>query len=122
MLEEKVVNSTPRFHFMAEKQNDVSSIVVEMNDGINRRPGIDARQAFAQLFGIAGNISFGQQYAVRERLARINARAPIYTVIHGDIDLSQLFNTSGFMLRYRRQHQFWSAICGPRSPPATGRW
>ncbi|EPC7471893.1 GTP-binding protein, partial [Klebsiella pneumoniae] len=27
-----------------------------------------------------------------------NARAPIYTVIHGDIDLSQLFNTSGFML------------------------
>ncbi|HBX6622023.1 TPA: GTP-binding protein, partial [Klebsiella pneumoniae] len=29
---------------------------------------------------------------------RINARAPIYTVIHGDIDLSQLFNTSGFML------------------------
>ncbi len=28
----------------------------------------------------------------------LNARAPIYTVIHGDIDLSQLFNTSGFML------------------------
>ncbi len=31
-------------------------------------------------------------------LARINARAPVYTVVHGDIDLSQLFNTSGFML------------------------
>ncbi|WP_254908436.1 BrnA antitoxin family protein, partial [Salmonella enterica] len=35
---------------------------------------------------------------LRERLARINARAPVYTVVHGDIDLSQLFNTSGFML------------------------
>ena len=35
---------------------------------------------------------------LRERLTRINARAPIYSVIHGDIDLSQLFNTSGFML------------------------
>ena len=35
---------------------------------------------------------------LRERLTRINARAPIYTVIHGDIDLSQLFNTNGFML------------------------
>ncbi|NEN67697.1 GTP-binding protein, partial [Escherichia coli] len=31
MLEENVVNSKPRFHFMAEKQNDVSSIVVEMD-------------------------------------------------------------------------------------------
>jgi len=35
---------------------------------------------------------------LRERLTRINARAPIYTVIHGDIDLAQLFNTNGFML------------------------
>ncbi|MGS9102528.1 GTP-binding protein, partial [Salmonella enterica subsp. enterica serovar Infantis] len=34
----------------------------------------------------------------RERLARINARAPVDTVGHGDIDLSQLFKTSGFML------------------------
>lgn len=33
-----------------------------------------------------------------ERLQRINARAPIYKVIHGDIDLAQLFNTNGFML------------------------
>ena len=40
----------------------------------------------------------GDTQKLRERLARINARAPIYTVIHGDIDLSQLFNTSGFML------------------------
>lgn len=40
----------------------------------------------------------GDTEKLRERLARINARAPIYTVIHGDIDLSLLFNTSGFML------------------------
>ncbi|HBQ5759230.1 TPA: GTPase, partial [Klebsiella pneumoniae subsp. pneumoniae] len=40
----------------------------------------------------------GDTEKLRERLARINTRAPIYTVIHGDIDLSQLFNTSGFML------------------------
>jgi G3E family GTPase len=35
---------------------------------------------------------------LRERLTRINARAPIYTVTHGDIDLENLFNTNGFML------------------------
>ncbi|SQI36153.1 Uncharacterized GTP-binding protein YjiA [Leminorella richardii] len=33
-----------------------------------------------------------------ERLQRINARAPIYKVTHGDIDLALLFNTNGFML------------------------
>lgn len=40
----------------------------------------------------------GEAEPLRERLARINARAPIYTVIHGETDLAQLFNTSGFML------------------------
>ncbi|WP_455811307.1 GTPase [Pseudomonas graminis] len=33
-----------------------------------------------------------------ERLQRINARAPIYPVIHGNIDLALLFDTRGFML------------------------
>lgn len=33
-----------------------------------------------------------------ERLQRINARAPIYPVLHGDIDLALLFDTRGFML------------------------
>lgn len=33
-----------------------------------------------------------------ERLQRINARAPIYPVNHGDIDLALLFDTRGFML------------------------
>jgi G3E family GTPase len=40
----------------------------------------------------------GDSEKLRERLTRINSRAPIYTVTHGDIDLSQLFNTNGFML------------------------
>ena len=40
----------------------------------------------------------GDSEKLRERLARINARAPIYTVTHGNIDLNLLFNTGGFML------------------------
>lgn len=40
----------------------------------------------------------GSADALRERLQRINARAPIYTVTHGVIDLALLFNTNGFML------------------------
>lgn len=31
-----------------------------------------------------------------ERLQRINARAPIYPVTHGEIDLDLLFNIQGF--------------------------
>ncbi|EPN1381333.1 GTPase [Providencia stuartii] len=33
-----------------------------------------------------------------ERLQRINARAPIYPVTHGEIDLDLLFNIQGFLL------------------------
>ncbi|RWR03169.1 GTP-binding protein [[Pantoea] beijingensis] len=33
-----------------------------------------------------------------DRLQRINARAPVYPVLHGKIDLELLFNTNGFML------------------------
>ena len=40
----------------------------------------------------------GESENLRERLGRINARAPIYTVTHGDINLELLFNTNGFML------------------------
>lgn len=31
MLEENVVSTKPRFHFIADKQNDISSIVVELD-------------------------------------------------------------------------------------------
>ena len=40
----------------------------------------------------------GDTEKLRQRLTRINARTPVYTVTHGDIDLAQLFNTNGFML------------------------
>lgn len=40
----------------------------------------------------------GQDEALLQRLQRINARAPIYTVVNGDIDLGLLFNIDGFML------------------------
>lgn len=40
----------------------------------------------------------GMPPALLERLQRINARAPIYPVLNGDIDPSLLFNTRGFML------------------------
>lgn len=31
MLEENVISTKPRFHFIADKQNDISSIVVELD-------------------------------------------------------------------------------------------
>ncbi|HEY2453366.1 MAG TPA: GTPase [Scandinavium sp.] len=40
----------------------------------------------------------GDTEKLRERLSRINARAPIHTVTHGEISLDLLFNTNGFML------------------------
>lgn len=40
----------------------------------------------------------GESEKLRERLVRINPRAPIYTVDHGNIDIDLLFNTNGFML------------------------
>lgn len=40
----------------------------------------------------------GDTHALIERLQRINARAPLYPMIHGDIDPSLLFDTRGFML------------------------
>lgn len=43
----------------------------------------------------------GENDALLARLERINARAPVYTVIHGEIDLSLLFNVQGFMLEER---------------------
>ncbi|MFG1173413.1 GTPase [Erwiniaceae bacterium CAU 1747] len=57
--------------------------------------------------------------ALIQRLQRINARAPIYPVIHGQIDLSLLFDTRGFMLeeqvvvtrsRFQRIHDGQNAI------------
>ncbi|RLM27800.1 GTPase [Brenneria alni] len=40
----------------------------------------------------------GENEALIQRLQRINARAPVYPVVNGDIDLSVLFNIEGFIL------------------------
>lgn len=40
----------------------------------------------------------GDTTALTERLQRINARAPLYPMVQGDIDPQLLFNTRGFML------------------------
>ncbi|XIW45915.1 GTPase [Escherichia coli] len=48
----------------------------------------------------------GEAEKLRERLARINARAPVYTVTHGDIDLGLAVQHQRFYAgRKRRQHQ-----------------
>ena len=39
--------------------------------------------------------------ALTERLQRINARAPIQRVLHGDTDIDSLFDLRGFMLEHR---------------------
>ena len=52
------------FQHKAAGVKQLAKIDIAVNDGINRRPGINARQPFAQFFGVAGNISFGQQNAV----------------------------------------------------------
>lgn len=54
----------------------------------------------------------GDSDKLRERLTRINARAPIYSVTHGDIDLSLLFNTSGYAGRERDQQQTALSLYG----------
>lgn len=41
----------------------------------------------------------GQNPELMERLARINARAPVMTMVQGDIDSTWLFNVRGFMLQ-----------------------
>lgn len=40
----------------------------------------------------------GETQELIERLQRINARAPVYPMVQGDIDPTLLFNTRGFML------------------------
>ncbi|MBJ3814167.1 GTPase [Shimwellia pseudoproteus] len=43
----------------------------------------------------------GDSQPLIARLQRINARAPLYPVVHGEIDLALLFDTNGFMLEER---------------------
>ncbi len=47
----------------------------------------------------------GEAEKLRERPARINARAPVYTVTHGDIDWPAVQHQRFYAGRKRRQHQ-----------------
>ncbi|NDL61788.1 GTPase [Acerihabitans arboris] len=43
----------------------------------------------------------GESGALVERLQHINARAPVYRVVNGEVDISLLFNVEGFILNDR---------------------
>ncbi|EEL3985618.1 GTPase [Salmonella enterica subsp. enterica serovar Enteritidis] len=72
--------------------------VIALVDAVHANEQMNQFTIAQSQIGYADRILLGDSEKLRERLARINARAPVYTVVHGDIDLSQLFNTSGFML------------------------
>lgn len=71
---------------------------VHADDQMNQFTIAQSQVGYADRILLTKTDVAGDTEKLRERLTRINARAPIYTVIHGDIDLSQLFNTNGFML------------------------
>jgi len=71
---------------------------VHADDQMNQFTIAQSQVGYADRILLTKTDVAGDAEKLRERLTRINARAPIYTVVHGDIDLSQLFNTNGFML------------------------
>ena len=71
---------------------------VHAHDQMNQFTIAQSQVGYADRILLTKTDVAGESEKLRERLARINARAPIYTVTHGDIDLGLLFNTNGFML------------------------
>ena len=71
---------------------------VHANEQMNQFTIAQSQIGYADRILLTKTDVAGDSETLRERLSRINARAPIYTVTHGDIDLAQLFNTNGFML------------------------
>lgn len=71
---------------------------VHANEQMNQFTIAQSQVGYADRILLTKTDVAGESEKLRERLGRINARAPIYTVTHGDIDLGQLFNTNGFML------------------------
>ncbi|HDR2863812.1 TPA: GTPase [Enterobacter asburiae] len=72
--------------------------VVHADEQMNQFTIAQSQVGYADRILLTKTDVAGDSEKLRERLARINSRAPVYTVTHGDIDLSQLFNTNGFML------------------------
>ncbi len=71
---------------------------VHADEQMNQFTIAQSRVGYADRILLTKTDVAGEAEKLRERLARINARAPVYTVTHGDIDLGLLFNTNGFML------------------------
>ncbi|MNB75892.1 hypothetical protein D3C75_225490 [compost metagenome] len=52
------------FQHKAVGVKQLRQIDIAVRNGVNRRAGVDPRQAFAQLFAVARHIGFGQQNAI----------------------------------------------------------
>ena len=81
--------------------------IITLVDAVHAQQQLDQFTIAQSQIGYADRILLsktdvaGQDDALMQRLQRINARAPIYNVVNGDIDLSLLFNIDGFMLNDR---------------------
>jgi G3E family GTPase len=71
---------------------------VHADDQMNQFTLAQSQVGYADRILLTKTDVAGDSEKLCERLNRINARAPIHTVTHGDIDLALLFNTNGFML------------------------
>ena len=100
--------SPMRFYASATCWTGVIALVdaVHADEQMNQFTIAQSQVGYADRILLTKTDVAGEAEKLRERLARINARAPVYTVTHGDIDLGLLFNTNGFYAgRKRRQHQ-----------------
>ncbi|MCV9877826.1 GTPase [Brenneria izbisi] len=81
--------------------------IITLVDAVHAQQQLDQFTIAQSQIGYADRILLtktdvaGEDDALMQRLQRINARAPIYPVIHGEIDLSVLFNIDGFILNDR---------------------
>lgn len=81
--------------------------IITLVDAVHAQQQLDQFTIAQSQIGYADRILLsktdvaGQDEALMQRVQRINARAPIYRVVNGDIDLGLLFNIDGFMLNDR---------------------
>ena len=78
--------------------------VITLVDAVHANQQLDQFELAQSQIGYADRILLtktdiaGESEELIARLQRINARAPIYPVVHGRIDMACLFDTRGFML------------------------
>ncbi|MBJ7221772.1 MULTISPECIES: GTPase [unclassified Brenneria] len=81
--------------------------IITLVDAVHAQQQLDQFTIAQSQIGYADRILLtktdiaGEDHALISRLQRINARAPVYPVVNGDIDLSVLFNIEGFILNDR---------------------